>query len=84
MQLSVLYRPDGSILSVMRPAATETSDAAGAGPPQVTMGTSDGQRMATVELDPAWERRPLAEIHEAFIVVEGTADPHLQPRRAAT
>ncbi len=84
MRLSVLYAADGSILSVMRPAPLDASDEAGASPPQVMMAPAEGQRLATVDVDPEWERRPLEEIHEAFTVVEGDDAPRLQPRRAAT
>ena len=84
MRLSVLYAADGSILSVMRPATPGASDEAGASPPQVTMAPAEGQRLATVDVDPEWERRPLGEIHEAFRVVEGDDGPQLQLRRAAT
>lgn len=84
MQLSVLYAVDGSILSVLRLAASDTPGETGTAPPRVSIGPAEGQRVATVDVDPGWERRPLAEFHEAFTVVAGGDGPRLQPRRAAT
>jgi hypothetical protein len=40
--------------------------------------------VALVDLDSAWDRRPLAEIHQAFTVVDGANGPYLRARESAT
>ena len=70
MRLSVLYSTDGSIVSIMRSAATDTPDVSGIPSPEITVEPAEGQRMAFVDVDPAWNQRPLAEVHQAFTVAE--------------
>lgn len=84
MRLSVLYTTDGRIVSVMRSAATDTADGPDFPSPDIAFGPAEGARVAFVEVDGAWDRRPLAEIHQAFTVVDGANGPHLRPRDAAT
>ncbi len=83
MRLSILYAADGSILAAARAAAARSAETP-AGVPEVTLRPGEGQRLALLEVDPAWEQRPLAELHAAFSVVEGSEGARLQPRAAAS
>ncbi len=82
MMLTVLYQADGLIVSLMRlaPAPGE----AGPRPPQLAVEPGPGQRVAIVEVDAAWDERPLADIHRAFVVAEDSEGVRLTQRDAAT
>lgn len=84
MRLSVLYSTDGRILSLMRSAETDTRDTSGIPSPDIALEPAEGERVAFFEVDSAWDRRPLAELHQAFTVLEGDNGPSLSPREAAT
>jgi hypothetical protein len=83
MRLSVLYSTDGRIVAVMRSPAADTLDASDVPSPVLTVRPAEGERMAFVDVDPAWDRRPLAELHQAFTVVDGADGPSLRPRETA-
>lgn len=68
MQLIVLYREDGRIVALSRMAPT-ARDEAGMPTPRSGAEPGDGQRVAIVELEPAWRDRPLAEIQRHCTVV---------------
>ena len=84
MRLSVHYSTDGHIVSIMRSAATDTRDVPATTSPEITIEPAQGERVAVVDVDSAWDRRPLAEIHQAFTVVDGANGPSLQLRETAT
>jgi hypothetical protein len=84
MRLSVHYSPDGRIVSIMRSAATDTRDLSEIPSPEIAVEPAKGERVVVVDVDSAWDRRPLAEIHQAFTVADGTNGPYLRPRDAAT
>lgn len=84
MRLSVLYSTDGHIVSVMRSAAADTRDASEAPSLETAIKPAEGERVASFDVDPAWDRRPLAEIHQAFTVVDGAEGTYLHPRESAT
>jgi hypothetical protein len=84
MRLSVHYSTDGHIVSIMRSAATDTPDASGTPSPKITVEPAKGERVAFVDVDSAWDQRPLAEIHQGFTVLEGVDGAHLRPREATT
>jgi hypothetical protein len=84
MRVSVLYSTDGHIVSVMRSAAADTRGASDAPPPETALKPAAGERVAFVEVDPAWGRRPIAEIHQAFTVADGPDGPYLHPHESAT
>jgi hypothetical protein len=69
MKLIVLYRDDGRIVSLSRVAARTRTHDRGVPPLRSGVAPGDGQRSAIVEIDDAWNDRPLAEIHEHFTVV---------------
>jgi hypothetical protein len=84
MRLSVLYSTDGRIVSIMRSAATDTADVSGKPSPEIAVEPAEGERVAFVDVDSAWDQRPLVEIHQAFTVVDGANGPYLHPREATT
>ena len=84
MRLSVHYSSDGHIVSIMRSAATATPDVSGSPSPGIAVEPAEGERVALVEVDSAWDQRPLAEIHHAFTVAHGANGPYLRPREATT
>ncbi|HEY3410449.1 MAG TPA: hypothetical protein VGK53_19950 [Propionicimonas sp.] len=84
MRLSVLYSTDGRILSVMRSAAADARDRPEATSPDIAVRPAEGERVAFLDVDAAWDRRPLAEIHQAFTVADGVNGPYLRPRESAT
>ena len=84
MRLSVLYSSDGRIVAIMRSAASDTRDVSGIPSPEIAVKPTEGDRVALVDLDSAWDRRPLAEIHQAFTVVDGANGPYLRARESAT
>ncbi len=84
MQLSVHYATDGRIMSIRRTAATDPPDVSGTPSPSIAVEPAEGERVALVDLDSAWDQRPLAEIHQAFTVVDGANGPYLHPREATT
>ena len=84
MRLSVLYSTDGRIVSIMRSAATDAPEDSGIPSPEIAVEPAEGQRVVVVDVDPAWDRRPLAEFHQAFTVVDGAEGPYLRLREAAT
>jgi hypothetical protein len=84
MRLSVLYSTDGRIVSVMRAPAADAPDASDAPLPDIAVEPAEGERVAFFDVDPAWDRRPLAEIHQAFTVVDGADGPYLRPRESST
>ena len=67
VKLTVLYREDGRIVSVSRVAADQDNDD---GVPMMRSGVEPGkgQKVAVVEIDRAWHDRPLADIHQHFVV----------------
>ena len=72
VKLTVLYRDDGRIVSVSRAAAHQIHDD---GVPMTRSGVEPGkgQKVAVVEIDRAWHDRPLADIHQHFVVaLKGT------------
>jgi len=81
MRLSVTYSNDGRIVSIKRSAATDTPDVSGISSPEIAVKPAEGERVALVDVDSAWDRRPLAEIHQAFTVVDGVDGPCLLPRQ---
>jgi hypothetical protein len=50
----------------MRSDATETLDASRMPAPELAVQPAEGERVALVEVDSAWEGRPLGEIHQAL------------------
>lgn len=84
MRLSVLYATDGSIVSMMRFAEANTPDVSGVQRPQIAVQPARGERVAIVDVDPAWDRRLLVEIHQAFTVADGADGPYLRARDAGT
>jgi hypothetical protein len=84
MQLSVHYSTQGRIVSIVRAVATDTPDVSGLLSPSIAVEPGQGERVALVDVDSAWDQRPLAEIHQAFTVVEGANGPYLHPREATT
>jgi len=84
MRLSVLYTTDGRILSLARAAETDTRDASGMPSPRIAVEPAEGERVAVVDVDSAWDRRPLAEIHQAFTIADGADGPYLRARDATT
>jgi hypothetical protein len=83
VRLSVLYSPDGRIVSMMRSPATDTQDVSGMPSPEIAVEPAEGERVALLDVDSSWDRRPLAEIHQAFTVVDGADGPYLRLREAA-
>lgn len=81
MLLRVVYASDGRIVSLARYTESRLDDA-GHRSPQIAVQPGPGQRAAVVELPPQWHERPLAEIHEACLVVEGPEGPSLRSRAA--
>ena len=84
MRLSVHYSTDGRILSILRSEATDTPEVSGMPSPEIAVEPKEGERVAFVDVDSAWDRRPLAEIHRAFTVADGANGPYLRPHEAAT
>jgi hypothetical protein len=68
VKLIVLYRDDGRIVALSRVAEGERDDA-GVPVPRSGVVAGAGQRVAVVELEPAWGDRSLASIHERCTVV---------------
>jgi len=68
MKLIVLYREDGRIVALSRIAPT-VRDEAGMPTPRSGVEPGEGQRVAIVELEPAWHDRPLAAILQRCTVV---------------
>jgi hypothetical protein len=69
MQLIVLYREDGRIVALSRSAET-VRDEAGIPTPRSGAAPGEGQRIAFVELEPAWHDRPLADIQQHCTIVD--------------
>jgi hypothetical protein len=68
VKLIVLYREDGRIVALSRVPQT-TRDEAGIPTPRSGVEPGEGQRVAIVELEPAWQDRPLATIHQRCTIV---------------
>ena len=68
MQLIVLYREDGRIVALSR-VAQPGRDEAGVPTPRSGAAPGEGQRLAVVELEPAWHDRPLADIQQHCTLV---------------
>jgi hypothetical protein len=68
VKLTVLYREDGRIVSLSRMGEHMERDDKGVPPLRSAVAARDGQRVAIVDLDPAWHDRPLSEIHQHFVV----------------
>ena len=68
MKLIVLYREDGRIVALSRIAQT-VRDEAGIPTPRSGVEPGEGQRVAIVELEPAWHDRPLADIQQHGTIV---------------
>jgi len=79
VKLIVLYRQDGRIVALSRVPQT-TRDDAGIPTPRSGVEPGEGQRVAIVELEPAWQDRPLATIHKRFSVVHDGDRVGLQER----
>ena len=83
MKVRVLYTDGGVIISLAR--VQEKSDAEGPadGPepqgPRIAARPGRGQRVAVVEVDPAWEERPLTSLHASHTVVDGPRGARLKP-----
>ena len=84
MRLRVLFATDGGIVSLVRFAAADTQDVSGRPSPQIAVEPAEGDRVAIVDVEPAWDRRRLAEIHQAFRVADGPDGPSLCAREAST
>ena len=80
MELTVLYRDDGRIVSLSRVGAQTQRDDRGIPPLRSGVAPGDGQRSAIVTVDTAWRDRPLAEIHQHFMVVHDGDEVRLQRR----
>lgn len=68
MQLIVVYRADGRIVALSR-IAQPVRDEAGIPTPRSGVEPGEGQRVAIVELEPAWHDRPLADIQQRCTIV---------------
>lgn len=82
MKLTVLYREDGRIVSLSRVGAPTQRDDRGIPPLRSGVAPGPGQRSAVVDVDPEWRDRPLAEIHQQFVVVHDGHEVRLQRRSA--
>ena len=80
MQLIVLYREDGRIVALSR-VARPGRDEAGVPTPRSGAAPGEGQRLAVVELEPAWHDRPLADIQQHCTLVHEGDRVRLQERR---
>lgn len=79
MRLRVLYASDGHIVSLARSEVSNT-EGPGQGAPQIAVQPSEDQRVAIVDVAPAWNQRSLADIHQAFTVMEGPEGAYLLER----
>lgn len=68
MKLIVLYREDGRIVALSRMPET-TRDDDGIPTPRSGVEPGEGQRVAIVELEPAWQDRSLAAIHQGCAIL---------------
>ena len=68
MKLIVLYREDGRIVALSRVPET-ARDRAGIPTPRSGVAPGLGQHVAILELEPAWQDRPLATIHQRCTIV---------------
>jgi hypothetical protein len=68
VKVKVLYGADGRIVSLSR---LEQAHAADAAIPALRSGVepAEGQRVAIIELDPAWHGRRLSDIHQRCTVI---------------
>jgi hypothetical protein len=81
MQLTVLYsEADGRIVSLSPLGSPASRDDRGVPPLRSGVAPGKGQRSATVTVEPAWCDRPLAEIHQHFVVVHDGREVRLQHR----
>lgn len=82
MELTVLYREaDGRIVSLSPVASRTSRDARGIPTLRSGFAPGKGQRSAIVTVDPAWRDRPLAEIHQHFVVVHHGREVRLEHAR---
>ena len=85
MKLRVLYTDGGVIVSLARMPEKSDADgpAGGAEPdpqgPRIAARPGRGRRVAVVEVDPAWEERPLTALHASHTVVDGPRGARLKP-----
>jgi hypothetical protein len=79
MQLIVLYKEDGRIVALSRVAQTDR-DESGVPTPRSGAEPEEGQRVALVEVDPAWHERPIADILQRCAVVHEGDRVRLQER----
>jgi len=79
VKITVLYRDDGRIVSVSRVAARQADDD---GVPMMRSGVEpgQGQKVAVVAIDRAWHDRPLADIHQHFVVAPNGGNATLRER----
>ncbi len=84
MAFSVIYGTDGCIVSLARFAAADIRDVSGLPAPLLAVEPVEGQQVAILDVDPAWEGRPLADIHQAFTVADGADGPYLRARDGKT
>lgn len=68
MKLIVLYREDGRIVALSRVPQT-TRDDSGVSTPRSGVEPGEGQHVAIVDLEAAWQDRPLATIHQRCTIV---------------
>lgn len=78
MKLTVLYEKDGRIVSLSRQSMRTGADDSGIPPLRSGVEPAKGQRVAVIELDPAWCDRPLRDIHEQCTVVQNVRGPRLK------
>jgi hypothetical protein len=69
VKLKVLYGEDGRIVSLSRLGKQTGPDDATIPALRSGVEPAEGQRVAIVELDPAWHGRRLREIHQRFSIV---------------
>jgi hypothetical protein len=69
VKLIVLYREDGRIVALSQVPQATSADT-GIPTPRSGVKPGDGQRVAIVELEPAWQDRPLESIHQYCTIVQ--------------
>ena len=80
MNLIVLYREDGRIVSLSKTSSPRQQDADGIPSLSSSVEPGKGQRVAILDLDPSWHGRPLEDIHEHFVVARKGDTARLKER----